>query len=246
MHTDVLNPNPAKPTPERRSALLDMLVLLGTVSSLTACSSLLGSAPQAPLTSYALDTDAPAGQARGLLSTDAGPSVALAQLPVRLLVLLLDQPQAAAGFDSARMVYQRQPQTLETYTQSAWVDTPARMLAPLLLRTLQSRTSLRAVLLAPSPARADLRLQTSVLRLEQDFLQHPSRVHFALQATLSDQRTRTVLGWKRFETSQSADSDDAAGGAAAASLAVQSALQQLALFVEASVAALPQAGVAAP
>jgi cholesterol transport system auxiliary component len=161
-------------------------------------------------------------------------------------VLLLDQPQAAAGYDSTRMVYQRQPQTLESYTQSAWVDTPARMLAPLLLHALQNDTGLRAVLLAPSPARADLRLQTSVLRLEQDFLQQPSRVHFALQATLSDQRTRSVLGWKRFDVSVNAGSNDAAGGAAAANVAVQAALQQLALFVQSSVAALPQPVVATP
>jgi len=214
---------------------MKLLVIFGTVGSLAACSSLLGGAPQAPLASYTLV---------GVDATE--PLTAPAPMHAQWPVLLLDQPQAAAGYDSTRMVYQRQAQTLESYTQSAWVDTPARMLAPLLLHTLQNQTRLRAVLLAPSPARADLRLQTSVLRLEQDFLQQPSRVHFALQATLSDQRTRSVLGWKRFEVSVDAGTNDAAGGAAAANVAVQTALRQVALFVQTSVAALPQPVVAVP
>ena len=246
MPNAALNPSLDGPLPARRSALIDLLILLGLTHSLAACSSLLGNDAQMPLTTYTLDGLAPALAARGNGATDQ--TDAAAPVPMRALwpVLLLDQPQAAAGFESARMVYQRQPQTLEAYTQSAWVDTPARMLAPLLLRTLQNHTGLRAVLLAPSPAQADLRLQTSVLRLEQDFLQRPSRVHFALQATLSDQRTRTVLGWQQFEASQVAASDDAAGGAAAASLAVQTALQQLANFLQRSAAVLPQPVVTTP
>lgn len=226
MPTTAMNlPCPPLPHPAvlRRSALLG---LLGLATLLPACS-LLGSQPQAPLTAYALDPVA--------ARTTATPQPAQPSLQ---RVLLLEQPGAAAGYDSARMVYQRQPQTLESFTQSTWVDTPARMLAPLLLRALQDGTSLRAVLQAPSPARAELRLQTSVLKLQQDFLQQPSRVHFTLQATLTNQRTREVLGWQRFEVTQAAASDDAAGGAAAASLAVQTALQQLAVFVQTSVSAL--------
>jgi cholesterol transport system auxiliary component len=234
-----------RPIAGRRAALLGWL---GLASQLPACSSLLGSPPQTPLTAYALERDTPPGMAAMATApatargTARGTAQETAPAPARLAeqrVLLLELPNAAAGYDSARMVYQRQPQTLESFTQSAWVDTPARMLAPLLLRALQNSTGLRAVLQAPSPARSDLRLQTSVLRLQQDFLQPPSRVHFTLQATLTDQRTREVLAWQRFDVTQNATSDDAAGGAAAASLAVQTALQQLALFVQTRVAALP-------
>jgi cholesterol transport system auxiliary component len=217
---------PRRPNAGRRSALL---CLLGLAPLLPACSSLLGGTPQAPLTSYTLAPVAVPDRAQ------AAPAHAgLAGLRV----LLLEPPQAAAGYDSARMVYQRQPQILEAYTQSAWVDTPARMLAPLLLDTLQTSGALRAVLQAPSPAQAELRLETRVLRLQHSFLQQPSRVQFTLLATLTDQRTRAVLAWQRFDVTQQAASDDAAGGAMAASLAVQTALQQLRVFVQSSVAAL--------
>ncbi|NVO04752.1 MAG: membrane integrity-associated transporter subunit PqiC, partial [Rhodoferax sp.] len=91
-------------------------------------------------------------------------------------VLLVEVPHAAPGYDSARMVYVRQALTQEAYAHSVWVDTPARMLAPLLVAHLQKSAPFRAVLLAPSAARADHRLDTSILRLQQDFLQVPSRV----------------------------------------------------------------------
>lgn len=215
------NGMPCKKIPGRRAALLG---LLGLSTLLGACSSLLGSQPQLPLTVYALDRDAPPG---GPLAVRPGQRV-----------LLLQPPEAAPGYDSTRMVYQRQPQTLEAYTQSAWVDTPARMLAPLLRRTLQDSGLFRAVVQAPGAAQADLRLDTQILRLQQNFLQHPSGVRFTLQATLTDQRTRQVLAWKVWDVTQAAGSDDAAGGAEAAGTAVQTALQQLLLFVQSNVAAL--------
>ena len=236
----------------RRGALLG---LLGLGALLPACTSLLGSQPQAPLTHYALERGPPAAPAAGASSPSGAGAMAMpvaSAVPVGPYVLLLAAPQAAPGYDSARMVYQRQPHTLEAFTQSAWVDTPARMLSPLLLQSLQEsaplRSRVRAVLQAPSNARADLLLETGILRLQQDFLQQPSRVYLTLQATLTDQRTREVLAWRRLEVTQVAASDDAAGGAAAASAAVQTALQQLVRFVQSSVAALPplQAAVSAP
>jgi cholesterol transport system auxiliary component len=160
-------------------------------------------------------------------------------------VLLLAPPQAAPGFDSARMVYQRHAQTFEAFTQSTWVDTPARMLTPLLQERLQASGLFRAVLQAPATSQADLRLETRVLQLQQSFLQQPGSVRFTLLATLSDNQTRTVLAWQRFDVTQATASEDAAGGAAAASLAVQSALDQLTAFVGTHMAALPPLGAAA-
>lgn len=230
-----------RPGPGRRSALL---CLLGLGALLPACSSLLGSPPQTPVTHYALERGPdPADRGAAGVGAPVTAQETSGSAAAGRRVLLLAPPQAAPGYDSARMVYQRQPQTLEAFTQSAWMDTPARMLAPLLLRSLQDslplRAQLRAVLQAPSAARADLQLDTSILRLQQDFLHHPSSVRFTLQVTLTDQRTREVLAWRLLDVTQPATSEDAAGGAAAASVAVQSALQQLQAFVQSSVAALP-------
>jgi cholesterol transport system auxiliary component len=137
------------------------------------------------------------------------------------------------------MVYVRQPQTQEVYANSVWTDTPARMLAPLLVAHLQQRGPFRAVLLAPSAAKAGLRLDTTILRLQQDFLQVPSTLHLRLQVTLMDNSTREVLAWRTVDVMQNASSEDAAGGALAAQMAVQQGLQEVAVFLQSALAALP-------
>jgi cholesterol transport system auxiliary component len=121
--------------------------------------------------------------------------------------------------------------TQEVYANSVWADTPARMLAPLLVSRLQQSGQFRAVLLAPSAAKAALRLDTTILRLQQDFLQVPSVVRFTVQVTLMNTTTREVLAWRTVDTMQSASSEDAAGGAAAAQAAVQQGLSQVAAFL---------------
>jgi cholesterol transport system auxiliary component len=193
------------------------LLLLGLCALLPACS-LLASKPQAIMHSYALDS---------------GVDVAVPPAPAAgaTRVLLVEQPGAAAGYDSKHMVYLRQPLSPEWFTQSSWVDTPARMLAPLLVQTLQGSGVFRAVVLAPGAARADLRLDTEIVRLQQSFLQRPSSVRFTLQVTLSDNLTHEVLAWRVLDVVQPASTEDAAGGSAAASAAVNGALQQLASFV---------------
>jgi len=146
-------------------------------------------------------------------------------------VLLVDVPHAAAGYESNRMVYTRQAQTQEVFANSAWADTPSRMLAPLLVERLQQSGQFRAVLLSPTAAKASLRLDTTILQLQQDFLQVPSRVHFRIQATLLDNNTREVLAWRAVDITRDATTGDAAGGVIAANAAVQDALQQIADFL---------------
>jgi cholesterol transport system auxiliary component len=218
---------PLLPSPiHRRSGPL----LLALCTLLSACS-LLVSKPQASLQSYTLESVSP----QPPLAPSATP------VPTGTRVLLVEQPSAAAGFDSKHMLYVRQPLTQEWYTQSTWVDTPARMLAPLLVQALQGSGAFRAVVLAPSAAQAELRLDTEVVRLQQNFLQTPSSVRFTLQVTLSDNHTHAVLAWRLLDVVQVAPSEDAAGGSAAASAAVQQALQQLAGFVGEQVRVLNQA-----
>jgi cholesterol transport system auxiliary component len=184
---------------------------------------LLGNKPAARLQTFTLDGPGLSDSSDGQPSRD-GP------------VLQVEMPHAAAGYDSARMVYTRQPMTQEAFAQSVWADTPARMLAPMLVRQLQKRGVFRAVLLSPSAGRSDVSLDTTVLRLEQDFLQAPSVVQLRLQLTLMDSSTRQVLASTTVSVRKNAPSDDAAGGAEAARAAVQTGLQQAEAFVQETVA----------
>ncbi|MDE2082301.1 MAG: membrane integrity-associated transporter subunit PqiC, partial [Burkholderiales bacterium] len=130
--------------------------------------------------------------------------------------LMVDEPRAAPGYDSARMVYLRQPQRLQAFAFHAWVAPPARMLAPLLQRAMQATGAFRAVVLAPSAASGACRLETTLVRLVQDFGTHPSQVRLTLRAVLLDSASGRVLAADEFDQREPAASDDPAGGAAAA------------------------------
>jgi cholesterol transport system auxiliary component len=146
--------------------------------------------------------------------------------------LIVNPPRAAAGFDSARMLYVREPHRLEAYAFSKWVDAPARMIAQPLVSELQRGAQWRAVLLAPSTAEGDWRLDIELLRLQQDFTVVPSQVRLSLRATLLDAATRRVVAWQEFEESVPAASEDAFGGVVAAQAALRSVSTSLRRFCE--------------
>jgi cholesterol transport system auxiliary component len=144
--------------------------------------------------------------------------------------LIINPPHAASGFDSRRMVYVRTAQKLEYFAHSEWVDTPARMLAPLLVAATTRSGAFRAVVAAPSSATGELRLDTTIIRLQHEFGNGPSRVRFTLRADLVESASRRVVAWREFDMSIAAASDDPQGGVIAAGKAVNGALEELARF----------------
>ena len=144
--------------------------------------------------------------------------------------LIVNPPHAATGFDSQRIIYVRKAHQLEYFAHSEWADTPARMIAPLIVAAVQNRGIFRAVVLTPSAATGDLRLDTEIIRMQHDFGSQPSRVQFTLRAYIVDNATRRVLAWREFDETVAAASEDPYGGVVAANRAVQMVLEQLAGF----------------
>lgn len=138
----------------------------------------------------------------------------------------------APGFDSQRIIYLREAHQLEYFANSEWVDPAARMLGTLLVASLQNSGAFRAVVLAPGTAVGEMRLETDIIRLQQEFQSSPSRVHFTLRATLLDDKTRRVLAWREFNASVPSPTDDPYGGVLAANLAVQAVLKEVVAFCE--------------
>ena len=144
--------------------------------------------------------------------------------------LIVEVPRAAPGYDTRNIAYLRRAHELEYFAVHQWADTPARMLAPLIVRALQRSQTFRAVAMAPTSASGELRLETELVRLQQDFTQQPSRVRLTLRALLIDSATRRVLAAREFDLSSVATSDDPYAGATAANQAVQQLLAQLVAF----------------
>jgi cholesterol transport system auxiliary component len=158
------------------------------------------------------------------------PTASPAMLSVDGPTLIVNPPHAASGFDSQRIIYVREAHKLEYFAHSEWVDTPARMLAPLIVSAVETGGAFRAVLLTPSAATGDLRLDTEITRLQHDFTSQPSRVRFTLRANLVDNRTRRVLALREFDETVAATNETPYGGVVAANRAVQAVLEQLGRF----------------
>jgi cholesterol transport system auxiliary component len=104
------------------------------------------------------------------------------------------------------------------------------MLAPLLVQALEQAGGFRAVVQAPNAVPADLRLDTELVRLQQNFATRPPQVELALRAQLVDVRSRRVLATAEFEEIEPATREDAYGGVVAANRALQRILVRLADF----------------
>lgn len=147
--------------------------------------------------------------------------------------LFVSPPRPQAGFDTARMAYLRRPHEVSYYAFNQWADTPARMLMGLLAQAMERTDLWRAVVQMPSSVRADYRLDSDNLLLEQRFFSTPSQVRLALRVQLIDLKQQRIIGTRDFEIFEEAPSDDAYGGVIAANRATAKLLEQLAAWVSA-------------
>lgn len=146
------------------------------------------------------------------------------------LTLLVSTPNAQPGFDSTRMVYTRKMHEIEYFAQNKWVDSPARMLAPLMVKALESSGKFSAVVTSRSSVTADLRLDTEIIRLQQEFFTQPSQVRLTVRAQLIDMQGKRVLATREFDVTEAATSEDPYGGVLAANHAVKTILLKLVEF----------------
>lgn len=211
--------------PARRLVAVALLLALST-----GCSMLRSTVAPPPPAFYSLDNAGSAAPAAKHPATSAPGALPPAA------TLIVNPPHAAAGFDSPRIIYARTAHQLEYYAHNEWIDTPARMLAPLIVAELRNSATFRAVALTPSAAVGDLRLDTEIVRLQQDLDTSPGRVRFTLRAYLIDNTTRQVLASREFDQSVATTSETPYGGVVAANRAVRAVLEQLADFCRAALA----------
>ncbi len=142
--------------------------------------------------------------------------------------ILVAKPLAAAGFDSNAQYYSSTPYELQMYRDSRWIESPADLLLPLLVRYLEGSGQFNSVLSESiSPITGDLRLDTELLMMRQEFFTQPSQVHVSVRAQLLNMRQQTILGIQEFDVIVPASSDDAIGGVKAANQAVEQILTEM-------------------
>lgn len=211
-----MKPLRMKPT-ARHARLLGICM---TVVVLSACSALQPKASTPP-SYYTLE------YARPSAVPPAASRAPLGNLPT----LIISPVRAASGFDSQRIIYVREPHKLEYFSHNEWIDAPARMLGPLMVAAIEQTGAFRAVVMTPGSAGGDLRLDTEIVRLQQDFQTQPSTVQFTLRVYLVDEKTRKVLAWRAFDNQAIASNDDPKAGVVAANKVVQTVLEELSQFL---------------
>ena len=136
--------------------------------------------------------------------------------------------RAHPGFDTPRMAFLREPNRLEYFAYNRWVEAPARMLTPLLTQALEAGNAFGSVVQAPGSAHAQLRLDTELVNLTQDFSVKPSRMRLVLRAQIVDTQTHGVRASRVFDVQAAAASEDARGGVEAVNRTLPALLTQLA------------------
>lgn len=145
--------------------------------------------------------------------------------------ILVAPMRAHPGFDTPRMAYVREPNQIAYYAYNRWVEAPARMLTPLVTQALEANQAFAAVVQAPGAVHTQLRLETDLVSLTQDFSVKPSRMRLVLRAQLVDTQTQSIRGSRSFEVQAPASSEDARGGADTMNRALPEMLGRLAEWV---------------
>ena len=157
-----------------------------------------------------------------LYSIDAPiePAGALHRLPGTLVV---ERPSMLPGYDTPKMAYMTLPHRIDYFARNRWVDTPGRMLYPILIESLSRRFSR----VERAPSRGDVTLSTEIVMLRQEFSGKSSRIHLVLRAMLESggqSRTRT------FEIFEDCPENTPYGGVLAANRAAARLASELSDF----------------
>lgn len=195
-------------------------VIVMTIAVLCGCS-ILTPSNTLPPKQYSFD---------GATSRQTLRSPALASVKNNAATVVVGIPRAASGFESRQMAYVRQSHQLEYFKQSEWIAAPASMLSPIIAAALESSGQFKAVIQAPTSVVAQYRLDVEIVRLQQEFFNVPSQVHFTLRAHLLDASTRQVIAWHEFDSFVAASTEDPYGGVIATNTVIRNITKELADF----------------
>lgn len=195
-----------------------LLTLLST-ALLVGCTGLLTGPSAAPPSTYLLAPALPATPATASTGHSKGPG------------LLVSLPESAAGYDGRRMAYLERDFRIDYFADHEWIDSPANLLRPLLVQALEGAGVLGAVSADGHGIQGELRLDTVIEALHQDFRVRPSQVLLKLRLRLVDPASGRILASQVLEEVEAAPADDPYGGVVALNRALSRLLPRTVAFV---------------
>jgi len=145
--------------------------------------------------------------------------------------LLISPILSNPGFDNSDMAYMRTPHEIEYFANHRWVDSPARMLEPLLVQAAEQSGLFRNVVEAGRGADVDLRLDSKLIHLQQVCRLNPSQLQLALRVTLTEVASARIIASQTLSVSEAIEARTPYAGVLAANQAVARLLSELQVFL---------------
>jgi cholesterol transport system auxiliary component len=147
----------------------------------------------------------------------------------RPTTLLVNYPQSSVTYNTTQMAYSTQTFKIAYFSKNQWADTPSQMLLPLIAKTLQNTHYFRQVITPGMLGQYDYVLNTQLLKMQQTFFDHSSRVEILLSAQLVNANNK-IIASKDFSIEEDAFPTPY-GGVVAMNQGISILLSQLAVFV---------------
>jgi len=143
-----------------------------------------------------------------------------------LLVLL---PDTQARYNTSLMAYTICPYQIDYFVKNQWAETPAQMLTPLMVQTLQNTHRFKVVSSSGDYGQYDFILNSQLIELVQVFSCNCSYVRLKINVQWVNAVSNKLVGSKQFCLIEPAPCPTPYGGVIAANRATQRFLEQLAV-----------------
>jgi cholesterol transport system auxiliary component len=199
------------------------VAILASLMLVSGCGSLLMNGAHDEVAVYVLESAMP--ETTVTLNAD-GPAITVSA------------PRAGPGFTGSQMLYVEQAHRLDAFAFHRWADSPANMLEPLLVRALENSGLFSSVSTGATGVRSKLRLDSELLRLQQNFDASGSEVELALRFTLVDESAGRLVATREMTFREPAGENSPYGGVVAANRAVGRMLSALEAFLRGEIATI--------
>jgi len=144
--------------------------------------------------------------------------------------LVVAPVQSVPIYNTNLIAYSTHPYQIAYFAKNTWAATPADMLQPLIIETLQNTHYFHAVNSSQMTGHYDYILNTQLIELQQNFYPAYSVVRLTLRAQLVSAAHGYIIAAKEFSVTETAPQNTPYGGVIAANHATTRLLAQLAQF----------------
>lgn len=149
---------------------------------------------------------------------------------IKQKTILITPVEATSIYNTTQMAYTTKPYQMAYFVKNRWISTPAEMLQPLIVKTLQNTHYFAAVITRPSTGHYDYVLSVTLISLQQEFTGQVSQIHLVLSVQLLKTDTQEIIGTRLIDIHQPVSEPNPYAGVIAANLASARALNEIVHF----------------